>query len=94
MFSSPMVCVLLLALENLGGRFDILYFFLLGGVRGARSGGGGDRIFIENPRRGGVSRRGKGRGAGRVELGKFFWGGGGLMVFFFGGRNVHQKIVN
>ena len=65
---------------------DIFYFFLLwegeGGVRGARS-AGGVRCFSENPRRGGVFQRGRGRGAGRVELGNFLGGGGGLIFFFW-----------
>ena len=45
-------------------------------------------IFIENPRRGGgFSRRGRGRGAGRVCLWRIgeFVGGGGAKVFFCSG---------
>ena len=66
------------------------YFFLLwggeGGVRGAGKGGGGVRLFIENPRRGGGSpgRVGVG-GAGSVLAGN--WGG---LNIFFQGRNSHQ----
>ena len=68
------------------------FFFLPGGgegeVRGAGRGG-----VIENPRRGGggVSRE-EGREAGRVSAAnwRFFFGGGGLNIFFRG-RNVHQE---
>ena len=71
---------------------DIFYFFLFGegegGVRGER--GWGVDFFIANPRRR-VSRRERGRGAGRVSgrIGEFQIGGGGLNIFF-SGRNVHQ----
>ena len=68
---------------------DIFYFFLFGEGEGPGVGGGEIGFFIENPRRGGVSRRGRGRGAGRVELGEFF--GGGLNIVFRG-RNVHQVL--
>ena len=54
-----------------------------GGVRGARSGGGGDRFFIEIPGGGGFP----GGGWGRVAWGIFFWGGD---KYYFRGRNVHQ----
>ena len=65
---------------------DIFYFFLLGEgegrVRGRRE-GGGCRFFIENPRGGGGSRRG--RGAGRVSAANWgSWGGGGTKYFFSG----------
>ena len=52
--------------------------------------GGGDRFLIENPRRGGVSRRGRGGGAGRVGLGNFL--GVGAKFYFFRGRNVSELI--
>ena len=93
-FSEPLLRTLLRTL--LGGRFGYFLFFLLGeeegGVRGRWE--GGCRFFIENPRRrGGFSRRGRGRGAGSVlacgELGIF---GGGLNIFFRG-RNVHQAFL-
>ena len=48
----------------------------------APGGGGGARFFYENSRRGGVSRRGRGRGAGRVSAAN--WGRGGGLTFFFG----------
>ena len=58
-----------------------------GGVRGA--GRGGLDFFIENPRRG-FSRRGRGRGAGKVSAANWgIWGGGGGLNIFFRGRNVH-----
>ena len=63
---------------------DVLIFFIFsarGGERGVRgAGGGGGAIFIENPRRGGVSPGGGwGRGARRVllRIGEFGGGGGG-----------------
>ena len=70
--------------HNLGGRFGyFLFFFLLGegegGVRGAGRGEG--RFLIQNPRRGGVSRRGRGRGCLR-RIGDL--GGEGANFFFFG----------
>ena len=49
--------------------------------RGARRGGG--RFFIENPRRG-VSRRERGRGAGRVSAANWGFGGGKAKIFFRG----------
>ena len=67
---------------------DIFYFFFSGGgeggVRVARKGVG----FIENPRRGVSSRRGGGRGTGRVSAGEF--GGGGGDSYFFRGPNSYQ----
>ena len=70
--------------------FQIFFiFFAWGrGSRGAR--GGGLAFFTENPRRGGVSRRGRGRGAGRVSASNWGIWGGGLNIFFRG-RNVHQE---
>ena len=54
-------------------------------------GGGGCSILIETPREG-VSRRERGRGAGRVSAANWgIWGGGGGLNIFFGGRNVHQE---
>ena len=59
------------------------FFFLLGEGEGESEApgreGGGDRFFIENPRRGGgASRRGRGRGAGRVSAANWGnFGGGG-----------------
>ena len=55
--------------------------------------GGGIGIFIQNSRRGGVSRRGT-RGAGRVSAANWgVLGGGGGLNIFFRGRNVHQVVV-
>ena len=78
---------------NLVDVSDIfLFFFCLlgegeGGVRG--EGGWGVDFLLKVPGGGGVSRRERGRGAGRVSgrIGEF--GGGGLNIFFRG-RNVHQ----
>ena len=66
---------------------DIFYFFCPGEGKeeSEAPGEGGVRFFIENPRRGGVSRAGgggQGRGAGRVFAGNL--GGGGAKYFFFG----------
>ena len=72
-----------------------IFFFCSGRGKGESGapGAGWGRFLIENFRRGGVSRRGRGRGAGRVELGIFFFaGGGGGLNIFFRGRNVHQAI--
>ena len=58
---------------------DIFYFYFLvgegkGGVRGASKGG---QFFVENPRKGGVCRRRRGRKAGRVSAANWgIWGGG------------------
>ena len=64
---------------------DIFNFFLLdggeGGVRGDREGG---LFFIENAKKGGVSKGGEGEGAWRVSAGNFGGGGGGCNIFFFG----------
>ena len=61
-----MSCALLSTNPSLGGRFGYFLFFSLregeGGVRGAGEGGGGDGVFIENPRGGGGLQDGKGRG--------------------------------
>ena len=64
---------------NLVDVSDIFIFFLLGegegGVRGARR--RRDWFLMENPRRGGGSRRGRGRGAGRMSAANWRLGGGG-----------------
>ena len=74
---------------QLGGRFDIFYFFLLGeaegGVRGAGSGGGID--FLLKIPGGGVSRRGGAEGPGGWL--QRIWELGGAK-YFFRGRNIHQ----
>ena len=54
------------------------------GVGSPRRQEGGGRFFIENPRRGGVSRSRRGCEAGRVSAAN--WG-----IFGGGGRNVHQE---
>ena len=71
---------------------DIFYFFCSGTGKGESEGAGrGGRFFIENPTRGGVSRRG--RGVGRVSAANWgFLGGGGGENVFFRCRNVHQVI--
>ena len=57
------------------------------------SGRGGGRFLLEIPGgRGGFSRRGRGRGAGRVSATNWGIGGGGAKYFLLGGRNVHQEI--
>ena len=60
---------------------DIFYFFLLGEGEGGMSPGrqerGGSVFYLKSQEGGGVSRGGSGRRPGRVELGKFFLGGGG-----------------
>ena len=55
-------------------------------------GGGVDQfLFLKIPGGGGVSRRGRSRGAGRVSAANWgIFGGGGANFFFFRGRNVHQ----
>ena len=76
-----------------------IFFFVFsaqGGGRGSsrRQERGGDRFFLEDPWRGGGLQEGEGL-MGREgvcgELG-FFWGGGGLNIFF-SGQNVHQGII-
>ena len=68
-------------------RWTFQIFLLLGGVRGAGRGGGG-RLFIENPQRGGgVSRAGGGGLSGREV---FFVGGGGLVFFPIKMRTFEQ----
>ena len=54
-------------------------------------GAGGSVFYWKSQEGGGVSRRGRGRGTGRVELGNFFGGGGAK--HFFRGRNVHQVVL-
>ena len=69
---------------------DISFFFFSSG-RGkgeSEAPGRGDRLLIENPR------RGRGRGAGRVSTANWgIWGGGALnfLFFFLLGRNVQQE---
>ena len=73
---------------------DIFFIFSARGRgRGSlrrREGGGGFGLFIENPRRGGVSSGRGAEGPGRFmrQIGAF--GGGGGLNIFFRGRNVHQ----
>ena len=66
------------------GVSDILYFFLVGeGAGGVRGAGevGGVAFLSKIPGGGGVSRRGRGRGAGVCrELGN--WRGGRVNIFF------------
>ena len=73
--------------------FCIFFIFSLCSGRGkeeSKAPGRGDRFLIENPRGGGVSARGRGRGAGRLSAANWFlfWGGG--LNIFFRGRNVHR----
>ena len=80
-------------------RKFFIFFFLVGeGGKGSpRRREGRGRFFIEKARRGGgLSRRGKGRGAGRVSAANWgiFWGGGGGLNIFFRGRNVHQDSLD
>ena len=76
---------------TLGGRFGILYFFLLGGAGEGGVRGGGGRLSIENPRRGGSPRRGGGgEGLGGCLQGNL--AGGGLNISFRG-RDAHQELV-
>ena len=74
--------------QLLGGRFGYFLFFLLGEgegeVRGGRERGGVGRLLKENPRRG-VSRGGRGRGAGRVSAANWGIAGGGGAKYFLGG---------
>ena len=76
----------------LGGRFGFFRFFSgRGGGRGSligQEGGGTGFFFMKIPRRGGVSRRGRGQEGVCSKLGNF-WGGRALNIFFQG-RNVHQ----
>ena len=73
---------------------DVSEFFVFpawggeGGVRGA--GGGGSVFLLEIPGGGGVSKRGRGRGAARVSAANWGFFGGGDLNIFFRGRNVHQ----
>ena len=65
---------------------SVFFNFFSARGRGVRGAGGGGDGFIENPRGGGgVSRRGKGRGAGRVSAANWgiFLGGEGYFFFFF-----------
>ena len=73
--------------ENLVDVSDIFFcFFCLGRGKGESegAGGGGGSIFYENPSRG-VSRRDRGRPAGRVSAANWGIGGGGGLNFFFSG---------
>ena len=80
--------------QILGGRFGYFLFFCSGRGESEAPGGAG-RFFIENPTRGvGFSRRGRGREGVCGELGHFFfWGGGGLNIFF-GGPETSTKNIN
>ena len=77
---------------------DIFYFFLLGeGEWGSpRRWEGGGSVFIENTRRGGVSRTGRAEGPGGClrRIGEL--GGGGAQYFFSGPkyppRNISGRI--
>ena len=53
---------------------------------------GGVGFFIENPTRGGVSRRGRGREGVCGELGNFL-GGGGAKFFFSGPKRPPRAIL-
>ena len=71
---------------------DIFYFFCSGRRKGEfEAPGGGGQFFIENPRRGGVFRRGGGEGPGGCLQRIWELGGGGGLNIFFRGRNVHQE---
>ena len=65
---------------------DIFYFLSArGGGRGeSEAPGEGCRFFLENPRRGGGSRRGGGFPGGLFGPNWGIWGGGGLIFFFSG----------
>ena len=70
------------------------FFFLLeegeGGVRGARTGGGG--FLLKSPGGGGVLQEGKGPRGREGVCGDL--GNGEGLFFFFRGRNVHQDWVH
>ena len=71
---------------------DIFKFFCLGRGKGESEakGGWGVDFLLKIPGGGSPGGRGaKGPGGCLGELGN--WGGGGLNVFFFRGRNVHQE---
>ena len=74
---------------------DIFHIFFCWGEGKGESealGGGGERFFIENPRRGGgVSRAGRGGGEGPGGCLRGIRGGGGGLKIFFRGRNPHQE---
>ena len=70
-----------------------LFFSARGGGRGSprrQEWGGGDRFFFNRKSQEGGYRRGRGRAAGRVELGHFF-GGGGPKFSFFGAETFTKS---
>ena len=72
---------------------DIFYFFRSGEVKeeSEATGRGEGRIFIENPKKGGLPGGGGGRRAWRVFVGN--WGGGELNIFLSGPKcppRIHQ----
>ena len=70
-------------------RIFFIFFSAQGREKGESEapGGGGDRFFIENPRRGGGFQEWEGPG-GFSAANWGIWGGG--LNIFFRGRNVHQ----
>ena len=77
---------------NLGGRFDIFYFFCSGRGKGESEapGGGEVRFLLKIP--GGLSPEGRGaEGPGGCLRRIGDLGGGGGVNFFFSGLNVHQE---
>ena len=87
----PFVTTMPKSLHFLGGHFGYFLFFLCSrwGKEESEAPGGG-LIFIENPRRG-VSRRERGRGAGRVSAANWGIGGRGAK-YSFRGRNVQREM--
>ena len=82
-------------LSKLGGRFGyFLFFFFCSGGEGESEAPVGwvARLFIENPRRGGVSRA-RERGARGWEGVCGEWGGGGVF-FLFGAEMSTKKRMN
>ena len=74
---------------------DIFKLFLLGEVKGESEAPEVGRVAVYRQSQDGgeFSRRGRGRGAGRVSATNWGMGGGGLNIFFVRGRNVHQVIL-
>ena len=93
-FCVPFLVSTVLWKRNLVDVSDIIYFFCSGRGKGEFETPGGDRFFIENPRRGGGSRKGRGRGAGRVSAANWgtFLGRGGLNSFL--GAKPSAKAMN